>query len=132
MPGEPVTPFLTCYLLKPKIGGVLLLCEGNLDLHNAYKVSQEPAYGEGGPGQSWLARMCLGTLAEAIFPPAVTIAEFSRCRSVEARTCNIKLGSCMDAVEMLEPWVREEPELCDVKYETKWIPIGPWEHGAPT
>ena len=36
----------------------------------------------------------------------------------------------MEAVELLEKLAREEPELCDVKYETKWIPIGPWEYGA--
>lgn len=41
-------------------GGVLLITEGNLEMQNEHKVGIEPAFGEGGPGQSWLARACFG------------------------------------------------------------------------
>ncbi len=43
------------------LGGVLLITEGNLEMQNEHKVGIEPAFGEGGPGQSWLARACFGT-----------------------------------------------------------------------
>jgi len=39
-------------------------------------------------------------------------------------------GSSVDSGIMLEGWMRAEPELTDIKYETKWIPIGPWDHGT--
>lgn len=42
-------------------GGVLLYTEGNLEMYNEDGTAQEPAFGSGVPGQSWLARATFGT-----------------------------------------------------------------------
>jgi len=39
-------------------------------------------------------------------------------------------GSAVDAGIMLERWMNECPDLGPVKFDTKWIPLGPWESGA--
>lgn len=39
-------------------------------------------------------------------------------------------GSAVDAGIMLKRWMDECPDLGHVKYETKWIPLGPWESGV--
>lgn len=36
------------------------MIEGNFELMNEDKEPQDIAFGDGGPGQSWLARMCFG------------------------------------------------------------------------
>lgn len=36
------------------------MTEGNLEVHNEYGQPQEIAFGEGEPGQSWLARALFG------------------------------------------------------------------------
>lgn len=41
-------------------GGILLVTEGNLEVHNENGQPQEIAFGEGEPGQSWLARALFG------------------------------------------------------------------------
>lgn len=38
-------------------------------------------------------------------------------------------GSSVDAGIMLERWMSAVPDLLDVKYDVKWIPIGPWDRG---
>lgn len=38
-------------------------------------------------------------------------------------------GSALDAGVMLERWMNAEPNIVDVKYDVKWIPIGPWDRG---
>lgn len=40
-------------------------------------------------------------------------------------------GSAVDAGIMLERWMNECPDLGPVKYDTKWIPMGPWQTGMP-
>lgn len=47
-------------LLTSIAGGILLMTEGNLEVHNEYGQPQEIAFGEGEPGQSWLARALFG------------------------------------------------------------------------
>lgn len=39
-------------------------------------------------------------------------------------------GSALDAGVMLERWMNAEPDITDVKYDVKWIPIGPWDRGG--
>ncbi|KLO14679.1 S-adenosyl-L-methionine-dependent methyltransferase [Schizopora paradoxa] len=87
-------------------GGVLLITEGNLEMQNENKVGIEPAFGEGGPGQSWLARAC-----------------FEAYNSMKLR------GSAVDSGTLLERWFRACPEVEDVKYTEIYVPIGPWERG---
>ncbi|KAI5118738.1 hypothetical protein M0805_000067 [Coniferiporia weirii] len=93
--------------LKP--GGILIFIEGNLELMNGDGQAQEVAFGEGGPGQSWMARMC-----------------FEAYNTMKAR------GSQVDAAIMLERRMHACTYLEDVKYDVKWIPIGPWQTGSST
>jgi len=87
-----------------KHGGVLIYVEGNFEIMNEQRVPQEVALGEGAPWQSWVARMC-----------------FEAYNTMKAR------GSAVDAGIMLERWMNECPDLGPVKYDTKWIPLGPWQ-----
>lgn len=48
-------------LTADTLGGILLYTEGNLEMYNEQKTGQEPAFGDGLPGQSWLARATFGT-----------------------------------------------------------------------
>jgi len=91
--------------LRP--GGVLYFIEGNLELRNSFREPAEIAFGEGGPGHSWMARMC-----------------FEAYNAMKSR------GSALDAGVMLERWMNAEPDVFDVKYDVKWIPIGPWDRGS--
>ncbi|KLO18675.1 S-adenosyl-L-methionine-dependent methyltransferase [Schizopora paradoxa] len=91
--------------LRP--GGVLYFIEGNMELRNSFREPAEVAFGQGGPGQSWMARMC-----------------FEAYNTMKSR------GSALDAGVMLERWMNAEPEITDVKYDVKWIPIGPWDRGV--
>jgi len=91
--------------LRP--GGVLILIEGNFEILNEFGEVQERAYGEGGPGQSWFARIC-----------------FEAYNTMKAR------GSHVDAGIMLERWMRNCRDLDQVGYRTLNIPLGPWEQGA--
>lgn len=37
-----------------------------MELRNSFREPAEIAFGEGGPGQSWMARMCFGILTPFI------------------------------------------------------------------
>ena len=43
-------------------GGILLYTEGNLEMYNEDLTAQDRVYGDGAPGQSWLARATFGTM----------------------------------------------------------------------
>ncbi|EJD02285.1 uncharacterized protein FOMMEDRAFT_141383 [Fomitiporia mediterranea MF3/22] len=88
-------------------GGVLLYTEGNLEMQSEQKIGQEPAFGEGGPNQSWLARA-----------------------TFEAYNLMKKRGSYVDAGIMLGRWMESCPDLTDVQYRELWTPIGPWKKGS--
>ncbi|KAI5123372.1 hypothetical protein M0805_001793 [Coniferiporia weirii] len=88
-------------------GGVLLFTEGNLEMQNEQMTGQEPAFGDGGPGQSWLAR-----------------ATFEAYNLMKGR------GSYVDAGLMLERWMQSCPDLTDVHSQEMWTPIGPWKRGS--
>ena len=90
---------------------------------NEHRVPQEIAFGEGAPGQSWFARMCFGTLFNAIPLPSLSL-------DAEAYNSMKTRGSAVDSGIMLQRWMEESPDLAFVKYDTKWIPIGPWETGT--
>ena len=51
---------LVCRLTINFSGGVLYFIEGNMELRNSFREPAEVAFGQGGPGQSWMARMCFG------------------------------------------------------------------------
>ncbi|KAH8109632.1 hypothetical protein DFH11DRAFT_1548084 [Phellopilus nigrolimitatus] len=85
-------------------GGVLIVIEGNFEIMNEEKEPQEIAFGDGAPGQSWLARICY-----------------------EAYNVMAARGSSVGSGVMLERWMNECPSLQNVKYDVKWIPVGPWE-----
>ena len=38
-------------------------------------------------------------------------------------------GSALDSGIMLDRWMSDCPDLGPTKYDTKWIPLGPWEKG---
>ncbi|KLO11866.1 S-adenosyl-L-methionine-dependent methyltransferase [Schizopora paradoxa] len=89
-------------------GGVLIMIEGNMELANSFKQPQEIAFGEGGPGQSWMARMC-----------------FEAYNTWKARG-----SSYGTAVKMEGMMLENEDLLADVQSDIKWIPIGPWARGT--
>ncbi|THH11984.1 hypothetical protein EW145_g276 [Phellinidium pouzarii] len=89
-----------------RAGGVLLFTEGNLEMQNEQLNGQEPAFGDGGPGQSWLAR-----------------ATFEAYNLMKGR------GSYVDAGLMLERWMLSCPDLTDVHSRELLTPVGPWKKG---
>ncbi|KAL5511259.1 hypothetical protein ACEPAH_4474 [Sanghuangporus vaninii] len=87
-------------------GGILLYTEGNLEMYNEKGTAQEPAFGDGAPGQSWLAR-----------------ATFEAYNLMKSR------GSAIDAGRFLGRWMESCPMLREVQYREILTPIGPWKKG---
>lgn len=58
--------FLLEYSCNYYLGGVLLVTEGNLEMQNENKTGMDIAFGDGGPGQSWLARATFGLFPFAL------------------------------------------------------------------
>ncbi|KAL5529605.1 hypothetical protein ACEPAG_5590 [Sanghuangporus baumii] len=88
-------------------GGILLYTEGNLEMYNEKGTAQEPAFGDGAPGQSWLAR-----------------ATFEAYNLMKSR------GSSLDAGRFLGRWMESCPILREVQYREILTPIGPWKKGS--
>ncbi|KAL5532760.1 hypothetical protein ACEPAF_4534 [Sanghuangporus sanghuang] len=88
-------------------GGILLYTEGNLEMYNEKGTAQEPAFGDGAPGQSWLAR-----------------ATFEAYNLMKSR------GSAIDAGRFLGRWMESCPMLREVQYREILTPIGPWKKGS--
>ncbi|TDL19125.1 S-adenosyl-L-methionine-dependent methyltransferase [Rickenella mellea] len=88
--------------LKP--GGIILIADGDHNLLNERKELQEIAFGDGGPGQSWLAR--------------------------EGTNALKRRGSSADERLILYEILSDCPLLEDVGEHSEFIPIGPWERGA--
>ncbi|TDL18966.1 S-adenosyl-L-methionine-dependent methyltransferase [Rickenella mellea] len=92
--------------LKP--GGILLIADGDPNLLNEHKELQEMAFGDGGPGQSWLAR-----------------GMFEGVNALKRR------GSSSDDSVILYEILYNCPLLEDVGEHSHFVPIGPWERGGP-
>ncbi|OCB86724.1 hypothetical protein A7U60_g6183 [Sanghuangporus baumii] len=88
-------------------GGILLYTEGNLEMYNEKGTAQEPAFGDGALGQSWLAR-----------------ATFEAYNLMKSR------GSAIDAGRFLGRWMESCPMLREVQYREILTPIGPWKKGS--
>jgi hypothetical protein len=109
--------------------------------NEAMTGGQEPAFGDGAPGQSWLARSTFGTYSlfsnhnscrHAIvnYVYSVNIGMHLRFLWAEAYNLMKARGSVVDAGMMLKRWMDSSPELDNVQYQEVWTPIGPWLKGS--
>ncbi|TDL14521.1 hypothetical protein BD410DRAFT_903020 [Rickenella mellea] len=91
--------------LKP--GGMLLIAEGSTELLDHNKQIQKMAFGQGGPGESWMAR--------SLF----------ECYNTMKRR-----GSSIDACTRQYEVMHACSLLTDVGTKVTLVPVGPWERGS--